>query len=148
MESRLVLLVLFLAVTAGIFSLKSYRNNFDPSVSLKNSIEPKKEEAQADIATEATTEFVLELNTPQLKSGHDLYIAKNCTQCHGDKGQGVTDQQGPVIAGQYDWYIADQVNQIKKGIRKNDKMQPFVSGLTDQEINDIAHYVSALRLRK
>jgi cytochrome c553 len=148
MESRLVLLVLFLAVTAGIFSLKSYRNNFDPSVSLKNSIEPKKEEAQTESSEEVATEFVLELNTPQLKSGHDLYVAKNCTQCHGEKGEGVVDQQGPKIAGQYDWYIVDQVNQIKKGLRKNDKMQPFVTGLTEQEINDIAHYVSALRLRK
>ncbi len=75
--------------------------------------------------------------------GAELY--KQCIACHGDKGDGNPVQKAPRIAGQYDWYILKQLQDIKAGnIRKNPVMVPFLSKLSEQDMKDLAAHISKL----
>jgi cytochrome c553 len=75
--------------------------------------------------------------------GAELF--KQCIQCHGEKGDGNPAQKAPRIAGQHDWYILKQLQDIKAGVtRKNPVMIPFVSKLSEQDMKDLAAYVSKL----
>jgi cytochrome c553 len=67
------------------------------------------------------------LNTADLKRAHELYTETGaCLTCHGERGQGNTSEEAPLIAGQHDWYTYDQLVAMKKGERKNEKMQPYL----------------------
>lgn len=79
------------------------------------------------------------------ENGQKIYTAK-CVQCHGENGQGVVAEEGPMLAGQFDWYISSQLTAFKKGERKNPKMMPFLQGLTTKDFEDLAAYISSLRL--
>ena len=75
--------------------------------------------------------------------GAELF--KQCIVCHGDKGQGNPTQKAPKLAGQHDWYIAKQIQDIKTGVtRKNPVMVPIVNKLTEQDMKDLAAYISKL----
>ena len=74
--------------------------------------------------------------------GADLY--KTCVQCHGADGQGVVEQEGPRIAGQYDWYVAGQIKAFQSKDRSNPKMYPFIKNLSEKDVADIAAYVSTM----
>lgn len=72
-------------------------------------------------------------------------LFKQCITCHGEKGDGGVAQKGPRIAGQYDWYILKQLQDIKAGsIRKNPVMLPFINKLSEQDMEDLAAYISKL----
>ncbi len=75
--------------------------------------------------------------------GAELY--KQCILCHGDKGDGNPAQKAPRIAGQYDWYVLKQLQDIKGGtVRKNPVMIPFISKLSEQDMKDLSAYISKL----
>jgi cytochrome c553 len=76
------------------------------------------------------------------KKGETLY--KACIQCHGEQGLGDKSQEAPRIAGQLDRYIVTSIKMFKSGERKNPKMLPFIKNLSDQDIADLAAYVSSL----
>ncbi|MBT3980753.1 MAG: c-type cytochrome [Bacteriovoracaceae bacterium] len=75
-------------------------------------------------------------------NGKTLY--KKCIACHGKAGEGKKSQKAPNIAGQYDWYIVKAITDMKAGKRKNLKMLPFIKKLNEQQIKDLAAYVSSL----
>jgi cytochrome c553 len=78
-----------------------------------------------------------------LEAGAKLF--KQCILCHGEKGDGIPAQKAPRISGQFDWYIIKQLQDIKAGtVRKNPVMIPFVSKLSDQDMKDLAAYISKL----
>jgi len=78
------------------------------------------------------------------KRGQTLY--KTCVQCHGEDGMGNVEQQAPRIAGQFDWYIISSIEMFKAGKeRKNPKMLPFIKNLSNQDIADLAAYVSSMK---
>lgn len=81
--------------------------------------------------------------------GAKLY--KKCISCHGKDGYGKKSQKAPSIAGQYDWYIIDQVTQIRDKKRENKntkKMYPFVKKLSDGDIKALADYISKMPVKK
>lgn len=71
-------------------------------------------------------------------------IYRSCIECHGDHGQGIKGKDAPKIAGQFDWYIESSIHQFKSGERKNPTMLPFIKGLSDQDVKDVAAFVSKL----
>lgn len=77
------------------------------------------------------------------KKGEELY--KQCIACHGDKGDGNPAQKAPRLAGQHDWYILKQLQDMKAAkTRKNPVMNPFLSKLSEQDMKDLAAYISKL----
>lgn len=77
------------------------------------------------------------------ENGKKIY--KTCIQCHGADGMGMQSQQAPAIKGQHEWYIISSIKAFKEGKdRKNPKMLPFIAGLSDSDIEDVALYVSTM----
>jgi cytochrome c553 len=89
---------------------------------------------------------VVDLNTPQLVSGHKLF--SQCISCHGKGGEGKVSQKAPHIGGQYEWYIEKQLTEMKSGYRVNAVMNPILKGLSPQDMKDLAAYVSKLPWKK
>lgn len=70
-----------------------------------------------------------------------------CAACHGAHGQGTGDAAFPVIGGQEVKYLQNQLLAWRSGERGNSAggvMNVVAKGLTDAEIEALAHYVSAL----
>ena len=68
--------------------------------------------------------------------------AATCFACHGQGGHS-TNGMYPVLAGQYDSYIARALHEYKSGDRKNAIMNGQAAGLSDQEITELALYFGA-----
>jgi len=82
-------------------------------------------------------------------NGAKLY--KKCIACHGANGMGKKSQKAPMIAGQFEWYVNEQISHIKNGKRANKnskKMIPYVKNLSDSDIADLSLYISQLPKRK
>jgi cytochrome c553 len=65
-----------------------------------------------------------------------------CSACHGPNGNSA-NPEWPRLAGQSAVYIAEQLRLFKSGIRNNPIMKPLASGLSDQDISDLAVYYEA-----
>lgn len=84
--------------------------------------------------------------------GEKLYKTKTCVACHGPKGQRPI-QTFPMIAGQNEKYVLNQLNDIKSGKRIASKDpvtgHPYSEGmaaimhlLTDEDLAKIAKYLA------
>ncbi len=71
-----------------------------------------------------------------------------CLACHGDKGQGNEALKAPPLAGQYDWYLVNQLKKFRAGIRganpldvTGGQMAPMSKTLADEQAikNVVAH---------
>ncbi|MQA37872.1 c-type cytochrome [Rugamonas aquatica] len=69
-----------------------------------------------------------------------------CTSCHGEGGKG-TAGVGPVIGGQGQRYLEQQLHDWRSGSRNNSAggvMNQFAAPLSDAEIEALARYVSEM----
>lgn len=85
---------------------------------------------------------VVVLDTPELQRGHELY--QKCIVCHGKLGEGKKSQNAPKVGGQLDWYIEQQLVNMKSGERVNAIMNPYLKPLGAQDFKDLAAYISKL----
>ncbi|NOT78967.1 MAG: c-type cytochrome [Bacteriovoracaceae bacterium] len=106
---------------------------------------PKEKVAEVEVVVKEYAP-VVDLNTPQLVSGHKLF--NQCISCHGKGGEGKSSQKAPFIGGQFDWYIEKQLTEMKSGARNNVSMAVIVKGLSPQDMKDLAAYVSLLPWKK
>lgn len=67
--------------------------------------------------------------------------AQACVACHGENGVS-SNPEWPNLAGQHAGYLAIQLKAFRDGSRSNPVMAPFVAGLTDADITDLAAYYS------
>jgi len=67
-----------------------------------------------------------------------------CSQCHGIRNPSA-DAPFPPLAGRDVEYLKTAVKQYRDKTRKSDIMNAIAGSLTDQEINDIAHYYGSLK---
>jgi cytochrome c553 len=65
-----------------------------------------------------------------------------CAACHGPNGNSV-NPEWPRLAGQNAVYVAEQLRLFRSGVRNNPVMKPLASGLSDQDIDDLAVYYEA-----
>jgi len=65
-----------------------------------------------------------------------------CSSCHGPNGNS-SNPEWPRLAGQSAMYIAEQLRLFRAGTRNNPIMKPLASGLSDQDISDLAVYYQA-----
>lgn len=76
-----------------------------------------------------------------LESGKKL--AQPCQACHGADGN-ATAPIYPKLAGQYADYLALSLTEYRDGDRVNPIMAAFVEKLSDQDIQDLAAFYSAM----
>lgn len=79
-----------------------------------------------------------------INKGQELY--GRCVLCHGNNGEGKPSQNAPRIAGQYEWYILKALNDFKSGERENPQMMPYIKKLSQSDFEDLAAYISQLKL--
>ena len=79
-------------------------------------------------------------------NGKQIFEGHGCVACHGaqgvsNKGQ---DPQPPVLAGQYKDYIVQALHEYQKGGRSGSVMNGMAAPLSEQDIKDLAEYLSGL----
>lgn len=83
-------------------------------------------------------------------AGQERYTVGNgCVNCHGAMGKGFApgNPNAPVIGGQHKDYLVKQLKDFKSGARNNEAsgMMSMIAGsLTDEEIEEVASYVSGM----
>ncbi|HEY8023747.1 MAG TPA: c-type cytochrome [Burkholderiaceae bacterium] len=90
---------------------------------------------------------------PDAAKGATLYGAGDaargipaCTSCHGDAGNS-TIATNPKLAAQHEAYIVKQLTNFKSGERANPIMGPYAKQLTDDEMRNLAAFLSAQTLK-
>jgi len=68
--------------------------------------------------------------------------SQSCAACHGADGNG-SNTQYPRLAGQYESYLYYSLRAYKSGDRQNPVMSGMVSGLSDQDMQDLAAYYAS-----
>ena len=73
-----------------------------------------------------------------------------CTGCHGieDYKNAYPTYRVPKVGGQNEAYLVAALNAYKKGERKHPTMQAQAESFSDQEIADIAAYLSSVKKTK
>lgn len=87
--------------------------------------------------------------TGDVERGAELY--RDCANCHGVDGMGIA-MNAPRMAGISDWYLLNQLNNFKAGIRGthpadlHGKQMGFMSRmlLNEQDMRDVVAYINAL----
>lgn len=93
----------------------------------------------------ALTLVLLSFNSFAQDAAKGAETFKQCITCHGEKGEGNPAMKAPKLSGQYDWYVLKQLQDMKAGkIRKNATMNPFLAKLSEQDMKDLAAYISKL----
>ncbi len=69
--------------------------------------------------------------------------AQTCAGCHGADGIS-TQPVFPNLKGQKEEYLKIALKAYKDGTRTNSLMQGMASGLSDEDINNLAAYFSSL----
>lgn len=66
-----------------------------------------------------------------------------CVDCHGAEGNAPIDPSYPVLAGQYEDYIAYSLLGYREGRRDHPLMAPQAKSLSDQQIADLSAYFAS-----
>ncbi|NOX93069.1 MAG: cytochrome c4 [Gammaproteobacteria bacterium] len=69
-----------------------------------------------------------------------------CQGCHGPDGNSFSPDW-PSLAGQNANYLSGQIRDFQSGARQDPTMQSMVTGLTEQDIADIAAYFGAQKVK-
>lgn len=113
----------------------------------------KPEEGDAETAGHAPTSSSAGLPAGNIAAGEKLASAKMegtgqaCTDCHGKEGAAPIDPSYPILAGQYQDYIAYSLQMYRDGRRQNALMASQAKNLTDAQIADLSAYFGS-RQRK
>ena len=77
-------------------------------------------------------------------------LAYTCTGCHGisEYKNAYPSYRVPKIAGQNEKYLLAALHGYKKGERNHPTMKAQASSFSDQDIADIAAYLSSLKSKK
>jgi cytochrome c553 len=68
--------------------------------------------------------------------------AEACVSCHGVGGKSLVPTF-PKLNGQHAVYLESTLKEFRSGVRKNALMSPFATGLSDEDIRDLAAYFQA-----
>lgn len=76
-----------------------------------------------------------------------------CASCHGANGEGSQPLNGPALANTSDWYLYEQLQKFKVGVRGSDPRDPIaimmrpmaLTLVDDQAMKDVVAYIMTLR---
>lgn len=71
--------------------------------------------------------------------------AEACQSCHGETGKSELEAT-PSLAAQPEMYLFNQLFLFREGLRQTETMTPFVQGLTDEDLQDLAAFFSRQKL--
>ena len=144
-----------------IRQLKNFRAGIrgaDPKDTFGTQMRPMALSLPDDQAVEDVAAYIAALDFPVTEAtikgdpavGKKLY--QPCVACHGEMGRGNKSLNAPRLSRQHDWYIVRQIQNFKAGIRGTHakdiygaQMRPMAQLLaTDEQINDLAAYLSTL----
>ena len=82
--------------------------------------------------------------------GEALY--RNCVHCHAEDGKGNFATGAPMIAGQHDWYLEQQMKNFREGIRGSHDRDSFGMQMMmmsqviqdDEMLRDLLTYINSL----
>jgi len=101
---------------------------------------------RADI--DAVTQYVLSLSIPDTRQVNDqgrALFEENCTACHGEQGEGMTELGAPSLSDQIWLYddtpkaIAAQISKPQHGV-----MPPWIDRLDEETIKSLTVYIHTL----
>jgi len=72
---------------------------------------------------------------------------EQCGACHGDDGNSRLEKI-PSLAGQPEFFVANQLILMREGVRRVEAMEPFVKDLTDPDIEALAKHYAGLEARR
>src|SRR5690348_6485211 len=75
--------------------------------------------------------------------GESTFLSKGCVGCHGPAGDSQAPEMFPKLAGLEEAYIVGQLTAFRSGERAGPTMNPMASTLTDEDIANLAAYLSA-----
>ena len=83
----------------------------------------------------------------EFTQGKKLYD-DNCTQCHGNEGEGIADKFYPKIQGQHYNYMLRQFEWIRDGKRRNanPEMVEQIKGFSNKDMEMVINYVSRIKV--
>lgn len=83
-------------------------------------------------------------------TGQDLFN-NNCAPCHGVDGAGTELAKAPAIAGLPEWYLRNQLNGFREGLRgthyddvQGMRMRPMALTLAPDEVEPVVKYAATL----
>jgi len=86
---------------------------------------------------------------PDADRGAELF--ENCAQCHGKRGEGVKELNGPRLDNKQDWYLIRQLRYFKYGARGTHEddvygrqMAELGTPASDQDIVDVVAYIMTM----
>jgi cytochrome c oxidase subunit 2 len=85
-----------------------------------------------------------------LRRGESYYAS--CKNCHGEQGEGNYATNAPKLVGQHDWYLAQQIDNFKRGIRGSHTQDLYGMQMilmakvlqNEQAIADLVAYINSL----
>jgi cytochrome c553 len=91
--------------------------------------------------------FAAQAQTPAGSAEKGKQLAYTCQGCHGVTGykNAYPTYSVPKITGQSAEYLANALNEYRKGARKHPTMQAQAQSFSEQDIADIAAYLSSLK---
>ena len=75
--------------------------------------------------------------------GESTFLSKGCVGCHGPAGNSPAPEMFPKLTGLEEGYIVTQLTAFRSGERAGPTMNPMASILTDEDIANLAAYLSA-----
>ncbi|MCF7220530.1 c-type cytochrome [Marilutibacter chinensis] len=80
-------------------------------------------------------------------AGKGRMLTYTCQGCHGISGykNAYPSYKVPKIGGQSEEYLANALHEYQKGTRKHPTMQAQAQSFSDQDIADIAAFLSSLK---
>ena len=104
--------------------------------------EPAAEHGKTAAAAPAAA---VKVSKPDLVKGEASFAAV-CASCHGVDGNSGTPAN-PKLSQQHPEYLIKQLQEFKSGKRKNAIMQGFASGLSDDDMKNIAYWATSKKAK-
>jgi len=123
-----------------VIALQGYKNQTRPHKTMHAQAATQSDEDIRDIAAFFASEGAIRKAASPV--GEAPAKAATCVACHGDGGISVASNW-PSLAGQHKDYIEHALGEYKAGLRKDPVMGSQASGLTPEEITELATYFSS-----
>lgn len=87
---------------------------------------------------------VVSLSVSADEAAGKTVFSNTCAACHGVQGMSTSDMF-PNLAGQKKGYLINALKAYRDKVRSNSMMNGMVASFSDEQIQDVASYLSTLK---